>query len=227
MKKHVAIVPAFNEEKNIREVIYHLRKHPHVDIIVIDDGSKDRTAEIAKKHKVILLQHEFNKGKGEAIKTGINYILKHHHAEYIVLVDADMQYHPSEAIKLLGPLEKNEADFVSGFRIPSKIPYANRMGDGGWKWLFNLLFGTNFFDTNCGLIGFNRKAAKVILRNIYGGYIIENAIKIKVVEAKLRIAQVAVNVRYGKRRVAKFARMFFGNSYFIFIEGIKYRIRTW
>ena len=227
MKKHVAIVPAFNEEKNIREVIYHLRKHPHVDIIVIDDGSKDRTAEIVKKHKVILLQHKFNKGKGEAIKTGINYILKHHPVQYIVLVDADMQYHPSEAIKLLGPLEKNEADFVSGYRMPSSIPYANRMGDGGWKWLFNLLFGTNFFDTNCGLIAFDRKAAKVILRNVYGGYIIENAIKIKIVEAKLKIAQVPVNVRYGKRRVAKFGRMFFGNSWFIFIEGIKYRIRNW
>ena len=91
--------------------------------------------------------------------------------------------------------------------------------------IFNLLFGTNFFDTNCGLIAFNRKAAKVILKNVYGGYIIENAIKIKIVERRLRISQVSVNVRYGKRRVAKFARMFFGNSFFIFIEGIKYRIR--
>ena len=227
MKKHVVLVPAFNEEKNIREVIYHLKKHPHVDIIVIDDGSKDRTAEIARKHKVILIRHEFNKGKGEAIKTGINYIFKHHPAEYIALIDADMQYHPSEAIKLLAPLERNEADFVSGFRIPKHIPYANRMGDGGWKWLFNLLFGTNFYDTNCGLIAFNRKAARTILRNTYGGYIIENAIKIIVVQHNLRIAQVPVNVRYGKRRVVKFARMFFGNSFFIFIEGIKYRIKNW
>jgi glycosyltransferase involved in cell wall biosynthesis len=225
MKKHVALIPAFNEEKNIREVIYHLRKHPHVDIIVIDDGSIDRTAEIAKRHKVILLRHEFNKGKGEAIKTGINYILKHHPAEYIVLVDADMQYHPSDAIKLLIPLENGTADFTSGFRIPSKIPYANRMGDGGWKWLFNLLFGTNYYDTNCGLIAFNRKAAKILLKNVFGGYIIENGIKIVVKEKNLRVAQVPVTVRYGKRRVAKFARMFFGNSLFILIEGIKYKIR--
>jgi len=227
MAKRIAIIPAFNEEKNIREVIYHLKKHPDVDVIVVDDGSKDRTAEIAKKHKVILLRHEFNKGKGEAIKTGINYILKHHPAEYIVLVDADMQYHPVEAIKLLHPLEKNEADFVAGFRRLSKIPYANRMGDGGWRWLFNLLFGTDFYDTNCGLIAFNRKAAKTILQNTYGGYIIENAIKIVAIENRLKISQVQVNVRYGKRRVAHFARMFFGNSFFIFIEGIKYRIRHW
>lgn len=227
MKKHVALVPAFNEAQNIREVIYHLRKHPDVDIIVVDDGSKDRTAEIVKQHKVILLRHSYNKGKGEAIKTGINYVLKNHPAEFIVVVDADMQYYPSEAIKLLEPLKKNEADFVAGFRNPKKIPYANRMGDGGWKWLFNLVFGTNYFDTNCGLIGFNRKAARAILKNTYGGYIIENAIKIKVAEAELRIAQVPVNVTYGKRRIAKFARMFVGNSLFIFIEGIKYRIKNW
>jgi len=227
MKKHVAIIPAYNEEKNIREVIYNLRKHPHVDIIVVDDGSIDRTADIVKKHKVILLRHDFNKGKGEAIKTGIKYILEKHPADYIVLVDADMQYHPSEAIKLLLPLEKNNADFVSGYRTLSKIPYANRMGNGGWKWLFNLLFGTSFLDTNCGLIAFNRKTAKILLRNAYGGYIIENAIKIIAIEKGLKISQVQVNVRYGDRRVVKFARMFFGNSLFIFIEGIKYRIMHW
>jgi glycosyltransferase involved in cell wall biosynthesis len=227
MKKHAALIPAFNEEKNIHEVIYHLRKHPHVDIIVIDDGSKDRTVEIAKRHKVILLRHDFNKGKGEAIKTGIDYILKHHPAEYIVLVDADMQYHPDDAIKLLTPLEEGEADFVSGYRIPSRIPYANRMGDGGWKWLFNLLFGTRYYDTNCGLIAFNRKTARILMKNVYGGYIIENGIKIMVKEKNLRVAQVPVNVSYGTRRISKFARMFFGNSLFILMEGIKYKIRHW
>ena len=226
MTKYAALIPAFNEEKSIHEVIYNLKKNPDVDVIVIDDGSKDNTAEIVKKHKVILLRHKFNKGKGEAIKTGINYILRKHPAKYIVLVDADMQYHPSEALKLLKPLEQG-ADFVSGFRLPSHIPYANRMGDGGWKLAFNLFFKTNFFDTNCGLIAFDRKAAKVILKNTYGGYIIENAIKIKVVEGKLKIAQIPVSVRYGKRRVSKFAKMFFGNSWFIFVEGVKYRILNW
>jgi len=227
MKKHVALIPAFNEEENIREVIYHLQKHPDVDIIVIDDGSKDRTSEIAKKHKVILLRHEFNKGKGAAIRTGINYILKHHPAQYIVMVDADMQYHPSEAIKLLEALEISKADFVSGYRIPSKIPYANRIGNFGWRVFFNFFFGTNYLDTNCGLIAFNKKAAQVLLRNVFGGYVIENAIKIKVKEKNLKVAQVPVNVRYGKRKIGKFARMFFGNLAFIFIEGVKYRIRNW
>jgi glycosyltransferase involved in cell wall biosynthesis len=221
---HYALIPAFNEEENIKEVILRLRKHKNVNIIVIDDGSTDSTSKIARKLGAILVRHETNKGKGEAIKTGFQYILKNHpEAKYIVLIDADMQYFPEETAKILKPLEENEADYVTGYRNPKSIPYANRMGNFGWRILFNLLFRTNLKDTNCGYVGMTKEAMKKI-RKIHGGYIIENTMLRDAVKNKLRIKQVPVKVVYRQRRVGKFARMFFGVMIFIFFEGLKFRL---
>jgi glycosyltransferase involved in cell wall biosynthesis len=221
---HYALIPAFNEEENIEEVILRLRKHKDVNIIVIDDGSTDSTPEIVKKLGIILVRHETNRGKGEAIKTGFEYILKNHpEAKYIVLIDADMQYFPEDAAKILKPLEEAEADYVTGYRIPKEIPYANRIGNFGWRFLFNLLFGTNLKDTNCGYVGLTKEAVKKI-KNIHGGYIIENSMLRDAIKSKLRIKQVPVKVVYKQRKIRKFARMFFGVSIFIFFEGLRFRL---
>lgn len=221
---HYAIIPAFNEEENIEEVILRLKKHENVSIIVIDDGSTDSTPEIVKRLGVILVRHEMNKGKGEAIKTGFGYILKNYpKAKYIVLIDADMQYSPDDVGGILEPLEEDEADYVTGYRIPKEIPYANRIGNFGWRILFNILFGTRLKDTNCGYVGMTKEAMKKI-KNIHGGYIIENSMLRDAIKAKLRIKQVPVKVVYGKRKVGKFAKMFFGILIFILVEGMRFRL---
>ncbi len=223
--KHVALVPAFNEEKNIREVIVHLKKHPHLDIIVVDDGSQDKTAEIAKSMGAVVLKHNTNKGKGEALRTGFDYILKNHpQANYIVIIDADMQYDPRESPRLLSILENGQADVATGMRRSQDVPYANRMGNFVWRIVFNILFGTRLRDTNCGYMALNRKSLGKI-KNIHGGYIIENSILADCVRNKLKIKQVPVSVKYGKRKIRKFARMFFGVLIFIIVEGLKHRIK--
>lgn len=221
---HYALIPAFNEEENIKEVILRLRKHQNVNIIVVDDGSTDSTPKIVKKLGIVLLRHEINKGKGEAIKTGFEYILKKHpEAKYVVLIDADMQYFPEEVSKILKPLEEGEADYVTGYRFPNQIPYANRIGNFGFRLFFNLLFGTRLKDTNCGYVGMTKETMRKI-KNIHGGYIIENSMLRDVAKNRLRIKQVPVKVVYGKRKIRKFARMFFGVLIFIFIEGLKFRL---
>jgi glycosyltransferase involved in cell wall biosynthesis len=221
---HYALIPAFNEEDNIEEVILRLKKHKNVNIIVIDDGSTDSTPNIVKKLGTVLVRHEINKGKGEAIKTGFKYILENHpEAKYVVLIDADMQYFPEEAVKILKPLEDGEADYVTGYRSPKEIPYANRVGNFGWRVLFNLLFGTKLKDTNCGFVGMTKEAMKKI-RHIHGGYIIENTMLRDAIKGKLRIKQVPVKVVYKQRKVKKFAKMFFGVLIFIVFEGLKFRL---
>ena len=221
---HYALIPAFNEGKNIKEVITRLKKYKKVKIIVIDDGSTDSTPEIVKKLGTILIRHETNKGKGEAIKTGFQHILNNHpEAKYIILIDADMQYSPEDVGRILKPLEEGEADYVTGYRTPKDVPYANRIGNFGWRILFNLLFGSNLKDTNCGYVGMTKEAMKK-LKNVHGGYIIENSMFRDAIKNKLRIKQVPIKVVYKKRKIRKFAKMFFGVSIFIFIEGLKFRL---
>jgi glycosyltransferase involved in cell wall biosynthesis len=222
MKVYV-LVPAHNEENTIQEVISRIRKIDAIPII-IDDGSTDRTNELAKKSKTIVLRHEINKGKGEALKTAFNYILeKCKEAKYIVIVDADMQYLPEEAVRLLKPLEEG-ADFVTGYRNFKETPLRHRLGNFVWKNFFNIIFGTKFKDTNCGFMALKRKAVKKI-KNIRGGYIIENSLFAEAIKNNLKIKQVPVTINYEK--ISETFRGIKIVTYvliFIFKEGFKYRL---
>lgn len=222
---HAVLVPAYNEEKNIREVVNRLKKISDLKIIVIDDGSNDRTSEVAKKMKVDLIRHETNKGKAEAIKTGFDYILKKYpHTKFVGLIDADMQYIPEEITRIFYPLEKGEADIVTGYRNWEKVPFRHRLGNFVWRTAFNILFGTRFKDTNIGYIALNTKAMKIIKNKIYGGYILENSIFIQALKNKLIVKQIPVTVLYKRKsQVKRGIRVVVCVLFFIFREGIKYR----
>jgi glycosyltransferase involved in cell wall biosynthesis len=223
---HYVLVPAFNEEKNIKEVILRLRKHKNVNVIVVDDGSTDATPQIVKKMGTVLVRHETNKGKGEAINSGFNFILKNYpKTKYVVVIDADMQYLPEEAMKLLKPLEDGRTDFVSGYRDWSEVPFRHMLGNFVWRKFFNILFGTNFKDTNCGYIALTRNAMKKVKRSIRGGYKIENSIFIAAIKNKFRIKQVPVTVIYRKSSgIARGINIVFAVFLFILIEGLKFRL---
>jgi glycosyltransferase involved in cell wall biosynthesis len=223
--KQFVLVPAHNEEKHIREIILRLKKIKNIKILVVDDGSTDKTSEIAKKLGVILVKHKKRRGKGEAIKTGLKHILKNYpKTKYVVLIDADLQYLPEEVIDILNPLQKNKADLVTGFRDWKKVPLRHRLGNWVWRTSFNLLFGTRFKDTNCGFMGMNIKAIKEIVNSLHGGYILENMIFVKALKSKLRIRQVPITVIYKKKSgVLRGIRMVLGVLVFILKEGLKYR----
>ncbi len=217
------LLPAYNEGKNIVTAIRECRRHwPSSKILVIDDGSGDDTYNIAKRSGAIVLRHENNRGKGEALKTGFAFFQKSD-IDCILVVDADMQYGLEDSDKIVKGLEEGY-DVVTGYRIPSEIPYANRMGNFAWRSLFNMFFGASFKDTNCGYIGVRREALPKI-KHIHGGYIIENSIFADCVRGRLKVRQVPVHVSYGRRKVPKFAKMFFGVLLFIVAEGLKYRIK--
>jgi glycosyltransferase involved in cell wall biosynthesis len=221
--KSIALIPAFNEEKTIQEVISRL-KNINLNSIVVDDGSVDRTSEIAKKNGAIILRNNKNKGKGEALKIGFRYILENlPDVENIVLVDSDLQYDPEESVKFLNLLEKKEADFVMGYRDWDKVPFRHKLGNFVWRKFFNILFNTNLKDTNCGFMGLSRNALKK-MSGAYGGYIIENMMLIETIKNNLKIKQVPVTVKYkSKRDISSGIRIVLGCLFFIIIEGIKYR----
>ena len=219
------IVPAYNEEKNIGETIKRLKKTLEAKIIVIDDCSTDKTGEIARKLGTIVITHKVNKGKGEGLVTGFKEILKNHpNIQYVVIIDADSQYDPEDAPRLVKALQEGN-DYIVGARYWKRdVPFRHRFANFLWRKTFNFLFGISLLDSNCGYIGMNRKAMKIISQGSYGGYIIENVMLARVVENKLKVKQVPVKVHYPERRDIKSGvRFFLGNFIFIIEEGFRYR----
>ncbi|MEM5804839.1 MAG: glycosyltransferase family 2 protein [Candidatus Aenigmatarchaeota archaeon] len=218
-------MPAYNEGNNIGEsVSLAISDLKGAKIIVVDDGSEDNTAKIAKMAGAIVLRHGTNKGKGEALNTGFSFVKQMKDAKYVVLLDADMQYRPKDAENVLLPLIKNEADFVMGSREWSAVPFRHRLGNLVWRLTFNLLFGTKLKDTNCGLVAMNRNALEAIGR-VQGGYIIDNYMLIKCIRSGLIISNAPVTVYYKYlSKVPRGVRMVIGIWLFIVKEGLKYRL---
>jgi len=112
-----------------------------------------------------------------------------------------------------------------GYRNWSKVPFRHKLGNFVWRTFFNILFGTNLKDTNCGFMGLSRNALKK-MSGAYGGYIIENMMLVEAIRNKLKIKQVPVTVKYKfKRSIKSGIRIVLGCLFFIVKEGIKYRFK--
>jgi len=215
------IVPCYNEEKNIAKTIKDIKKNiPRTKIIIVDDGSKDKTFEIAKHLKVIVLKHSKNKGKGEALKTAFRYVKKSK-INKIVIMDADLQFSAKDAKRVLDAVDGY--DFVMGYRNWKKLPFRHWLGNFVWKTPFNILFGTKLKDTNCGLMAMNSKVLDKV--EVGGGYIIENMILASIIKNGFKMKQIPVNVDYHViHGLPRGAKVVSGVFFYIISEGIKYRL---
>ena len=102
MKKIFAIIPAHNEQKSISEVIRKAKAYVD-EVVLVDDGSKDRTAELGGRSGAVVLRHIVNLGKGAALKTGCDYAVRKG-AQFIVAIDADTQHNPTDIPKFIEKL---------------------------------------------------------------------------------------------------------------------------
>jgi len=126
----IAVIPALNEAKAIKEVILHARKY--VDYVLVSDGNSiDDTAEIARLAgaKVIVAGPNFITGYGACIRQGVEWVLEHENADIIVLLDADGQHDPEDIPSLLAPVLADEADVVLGCRVTGNMPGYRRFGN--------------------------------------------------------------------------------------------------
>jgi len=164
--KVLIIIPAYNEEASIANVIQAIRtKAPEVDIVVINDGSKDNTASVAKateQAQVITLP--LNVGIGGAMQTGYMYAKKHDY-DVAVQMDADGQHDPAYLHQLLDALRKGEADCMIGSRFIQKTAYrssiSRRTGILFFTGLLKLATKERFTDPTSGFRAANRKVIDV------------------------------------------------------------------
>jgi polyprenyl-phospho-N-acetylgalactosaminyl synthase len=154
------VVAAYNEEDFIGDVIGTL-KAQYPNVIVVDDGSTDRTGERAVEVGACVLRHVINRGQGAALQTGIEYALRRG-AQYIVTFDADGQ-HSAEAIPaLLAPILAGEAEIALGSRFlenSASVPFGRSILLRVAIVFTRLLSGVRLSDTHNGLRAFSRRAA--------------------------------------------------------------------
>lgn len=162
--KILIIVPAFNEAKTLPAVIADLKKHGFTNIVVINDGSTDNTGELAKKEKVVVLNHIANRGLGAALGTGWEYALKKK-IDALVTFDSDGQHKAADLKKLLEPIIKKKADVVIGSRFLgkwSKMPFDRILVNILSNIMTFTFYGSWSSDTQSGLRAFGKEAIKKI-----------------------------------------------------------------
>jgi hypothetical protein len=127
LKKSIAVVPAYNEEASIAELLLELKREcPGLPVVVVSDGSHDRTAEVAREHGARVLELPCNLGVGGAVQAGYRYAYDQGY-EYAIRCDGDGQHPPSEIANLVEGMKRFSADLIIGSRYLSTEKYNNTL----------------------------------------------------------------------------------------------------
>lgn len=190
-----AVIPAYNESKHVAQVIRDVKRHAK-NVIVVDDGSKDKTHSIAKRAGVIALRHIVNLGKGAALKTGCDYALKLG-AKRIIVIDADSQHDPAHIPDFLKALKGN--DIVFGCRkLRKNMPLLLKFGNGFIDNVTKVLYGIDIPDTQCGFRAFTREAYKKV-RWRANDYFMESEMIANAGKHKLKYEIVPISTIYSDK----------------------------
>lgn len=198
----IAVVPAWNEEQTIGEVLDGLRSR--VDrTVVVDDGSADRTAEIAGGRGAAVIRHSVNRGLGAALATGIAVALAAS-ADVIITFDADGQHAPEDVPAVVQPVQDGSADLVIGTRLtdPRGMPVVRRLANTAGNLTTRILFGARVTDSQSGFRAFNRCAAELI-RIKTDRMEVSTEIIAEAHRLGLRIAEVPIQSRYTSYSLSK------------------------
>jgi glycosyltransferase involved in cell wall biosynthesis len=195
----LAVVPAFDAEKTIGDVVTGLRKQwSDLDgdrVIVVDDGSTDRTSEVATRAGAIVVRHPSNRGKGAALRTGLARA-RDLSAVMAVSVDADGQ-HPAEEAWKLACHPGSDGSLVLGVRdlVRDGAPRANRFSNGISNYFLSRFTGLPLADTQCGLRRYPI-AKTLALGGRANGYAYEAEMVLRAARSGIDIVQVPVKVHY-------------------------------
>jgi glycosyltransferase involved in cell wall biosynthesis len=202
MSDTVVFVPAWNEEENLPAVLQELQRElPEVDVLVVDDGSTDRTADVAREHGASVLSFGENRGLTIGIAAGYGWALEHGYA-FCGRVDADGQHPAAELSRLLELVRADRCDVAVGSRFVSGDGYepyryrpsgARRLGTALLRRGMKLVLRRPFADATSGLYAVNAKALPLLARP-FDTEAPEVEALIRIVDAGLRLQEVPVNM---------------------------------
>jgi len=206
------VIPAYNEEKVIADVIAEIRAAGYQNLIVIDDGSADNTQAVAKNAGVVALRHKINRGKGAATKTGIE-AAKLLDADIIVTLDGDGQHDPQDIEKMIAPIRDKKCDVVLGTRLidPRGMPWYKIMANHFGNFVTWYLFGLWVTDSQSGFRAYSRHAAETINTKA-DRYEYDSEVIREIYIYKLKFKEVPIAVRYTEYSMGKLQKQGFWNG---------------
>lgn len=192
-------LPAYNEEANlertVKNVIENLEKNvSQWEIVIVDDGSKDKTGPIADKlakadKNISVIHHHPNRGYGAAFKSGL-YGTKY---SWISFIDSDGQFDFKEIGRFIATQEKTQADMVIGYYLGRKVTFTRKLNSKLWQLLVYLLFGLNVRDIDCGFKLISKKVVDTIPRlQSERGAFISSEFLIKAKKKGFKIVEIGV-----------------------------------
>ncbi len=200
------ILPSYNEQRTLKNVVTELVERDF-KVLIIDDGSKDNTPEIANMlcnkypEHVSHYRHAINLGLGGAIKTGIKAALKKH-ADIMITFDADGQHNPDDLYNMYPPLQEGSADIVIGARDFDDMPRSRKFGNTLMNYITYMFKGIMVKDSQSGLRAFSKETArKLDLKSPQYGVSSEIIGEIK--REKLRLIEVPMTTIYDKHTMEK------------------------
>jgi len=149
-QKPCVVIPAYSEQRMIRDVVQRVRKYVQT-VIVVDDGSPDRTAEEAAAAGAVVVRHTANMGKGVALNTGLNYA-RQNQFDYLITLDADGQHDPADIPRFIEAYERTGIPVLIGNRMGalSNMPQVRKWTNRGMSWFLSRSMNQYVPDTQCG-----------------------------------------------------------------------------
>src|SRR3990172_2668655 len=189
-------IPAYNEEtmvgKVVRSIPHKISGAGHVEIVVIDDGSDDRTFYEAQKAGAIVFRHLINRGLGGALKTIFAYA-KETECDILVTFDADGQHDSSDLPKIIAPIIKNKSDVVIGTRwlLKKNAPFLRKLVNKLANIVTFIFFGISTSDSQSGFRAFGKKAINSIILTTDGMEVSSEVFK-EIKRNRLRFSEIPI-----------------------------------
>ena len=204
LKRVSVVIPALNEAKRIGILVDRLLEKGFTNLVIVNDGSEDETSDMFNDvEEVTVLDHIINLGPGAATMTGINYALELP-VDYIATIDADLQHHPDDLIRLFKEISTNQCDLVIGSRFINKneIPKSRALYNFFGNWISYIKTGLMVTDSQSGIKILSRKFAEELTIDYNGFEFCIDIIK-KARLQEVKVAEFPVGVTYTKETMQK------------------------
>lgn len=195
MHRVLVAIPAYNAADTLATLIVALeRSYPHISVLVINDGSTDRTEEVIRVHGATVISHQSNLGKGAALRTGFKFALEHEF-DAVVTMDADMQHDPAEVQLFLEEFLDDRTILIGVRRLSGEMPFPRKVSNSLSTFVASVFAGCRIEDSQCGF----RLIPTRVLRALEldsNHYDLEPELIIRAARAGFRIRGIAIATIY-------------------------------